>query len=58
MLPISNPPGFTTARTLNQIITYDAYHMAEVFLTQAFEIVAGSEALFHLEGSGRMKVGI
>ena len=27
-------PGFATARSLNQIITYDAYNMAEVFLTQ------------------------
>ena len=37
-------PGFATARSLNQIITYDAYHMAEVFLTQPLQIVAGSVA--------------
>jgi hypothetical protein len=35
-------PGFATARSLTQIITYDAYHMAEVFLTQPLQIVAGS----------------
>jgi hypothetical protein len=29
-------PGFATARSLSQIITYDAFNMAEVFLTQAF----------------------
>ena len=27
-------PGYATLRSLNQIITYDAYHMAEVYLTQ------------------------
>lgn len=37
-------PGFATARSLNQIITYDAYHMADVYLTQPIQIVAGSEA--------------
>jgi hypothetical protein len=35
--------GFATARSLNQIITYDAYNMAEVFLTQPLQIIAGSE---------------
>lgn len=39
-----NAPGFTLARCLNQIITYDAYHMAEAFLTQPILAVAGSEA--------------
>ncbi len=34
-------PGFATTRSLNQIITYDAYHMADVFLTQPLQIVAG-----------------
>ena len=29
---------------LRQIITYDAYHMAEVYLTQPIQIVAGSQA--------------
>lgn len=37
-------PGFATLRSLNQIITYDAYHMAEVYLTQPIQIVAGSVA--------------
>lgn len=37
-------PGFATARSLNQIITYDAYHLAEDFLTQPLQIVAGSRA--------------
>ncbi|MCB1446502.1 MAG: alpha/beta hydrolase [Rhizobiaceae bacterium] len=37
-------PGFATLRSLNQIITYDAYHMAEVYLTQPLQIVAGSKA--------------
>lgn len=37
-------PGFATLRSLNQIITYDAYHMAEVYLTQPLQVVAGSEA--------------
>jgi uncharacterized protein len=35
-------PGFATARSLNQIITYDAFNMAESFLTQPLQIVAGS----------------
>jgi hypothetical protein len=37
-------PGFATLRSLNQIITYDAYHMAEIYLTQPLQIVAGSVA--------------
>jgi hypothetical protein len=37
-------PGFATARSLNQIITYDAYNKAEAFLTQPLQIVAGSVA--------------
>ncbi|WP_241011567.1 alpha/beta hydrolase [Burkholderia sp. Ac-20392] len=39
-----NAPGFMTARSLNQIITYDAYYKAEAFLTQPLQIVAGSVA--------------
>ncbi|WP_322029224.1 alpha/beta hydrolase [Paraburkholderia sp. J76] len=39
-----NAPGFMTARSLNQIITYDAYNKAEAFLTQPLRIVAGSVA--------------
>jgi uncharacterized protein len=37
-------PGFATARSLNQIITYDAYNKAESFLTQPLQIVAGRVA--------------
>ncbi len=37
-------PGYATARSLNQIITYDAYNKAEAFLTQPLQIVAGSVA--------------
>lgn len=39
-----NAPGFMTARSLPQIITYDAYHKAEAFLTQPILTVAGSQA--------------
>ncbi|HEX4547953.1 alpha/beta hydrolase [Pseudomonas sp.] len=39
-----NAPGFMTARSLAQIITYDAYHKAEAFLTQPLQIVAGTQA--------------
>lgn len=37
-------PGWATARSVTQIIPYDAYTMADVFLTQPLMIVAGSEA--------------
>lgn len=37
-------PGFATLRSLNQIITYDAYHMADVYLTQPILSVVGSAA--------------
>jgi len=37
-------PGFATLRSLNQIITYDAYHMADIYLTQPVLAVAGSVA--------------
>jgi len=37
-------PGYMTARSLNQIITYDAFHKAEAFLTQPLQIVVGSNA--------------
>lgn len=40
----ASAPGFATARSLSQIITYDAYQMAEVYLTQPIQIVAGSKA--------------
>lgn len=39
-----NAPGFTLARNLTQIITYDAYHKAEAFLTQPLLTVVGSQA--------------
>lgn len=39
-----NAPGFMTARSLTQIITYDAYNKAEAFLTQPLMVVAGSVA--------------
>ncbi len=40
----STAPGYATARSLNQIITYDAYHKAEAFLTQPLLVIAGSVA--------------
>ncbi|MCE4060358.1 alpha/beta hydrolase [Pandoraea sputorum] len=39
-----NAPGFMLARSLTQIITYDAYHKAEAFLTQPILAVVGSDA--------------
>mgnify|MGYP001008678546 CR=1 FL=1 len=39
-----NAPGYTLARNLTQIITYDAYNKAEAFLTQPVLAVAGSKA--------------
>ena len=39
-----NAPGYTLARCLTQIITYDAYNKAEAFLTQPILAVAGSKA--------------
>lgn len=37
-------PGYATARSLTQIIPYDAYHKAEAYLTQPLQVVAGSAA--------------
>ena len=37
-------PGYATARSLSQIISYDAYNKAEAFLTQPLLAVAGSNA--------------
>ncbi len=37
-------PGYMTARSLDQIIPYDAYAKAEAFLTQPLLVIAGSEA--------------
>lgn len=39
-----NAPGFMTARSLSQIIAYDAFFKAEAFLTQPLLAIAGSEA--------------
>lgn len=39
-----NAPGYTLARNLTQIITYDAYNLAEAFLTQPVLAIAGSNA--------------
>lgn len=39
-----NAPGFMTARSLTQIITYDAYNLAEAFLTQPILCVVGDQA--------------
>lgn len=39
-----NAPGYMTARSLSQIIAYDAFHKAEAFLTQPLLIIAGGEA--------------
>ncbi|GAA3837130.1 alpha/beta hydrolase [Brevibacterium ammoniilyticum] len=39
-----NAPGWMTTRSLSQIITYDAFHKAEAFLTQPLLLIAGSEA--------------
>ncbi|MEL0028050.1 MAG: alpha/beta hydrolase [Perlucidibaca sp.] len=39
-----NAPGFMTARSLTQIISYDAYNKAEAFLTQPILAVVGSVA--------------
>jgi fermentation-respiration switch protein FrsA (DUF1100 family) len=37
-------PGFATTRSLTQLITYDAFNFADVFLTQPLLIIAGSVA--------------
>jgi len=37
-------PGYMTARSLDQIITYDAFNKAEAFLTQPLLTVVGSQA--------------
>ena len=39
-----NAPGYTLTRNLNQLVTYDAYYLAEAFLTQPLLMVAGSQA--------------
>lgn len=37
-------PGYMTARSLDQIIPYDAYNKAEAFLIQPLLVIAGSDA--------------
>lgn len=37
-------PGVGTSRSFNQLVTYDAFNMAEVFLTQPLLVIAGSVA--------------
>ena len=39
-----NAPGYATARSLAQIIPYDAFNKAEAFLTQPLKLVVGSVA--------------
>lgn len=39
-----NAPGFTYARNLTQLVTYDAFNFAEIYLTQPVLTVVGSEA--------------
>lgn len=39
-----NAPGYTYARNLTQLVTYDAYTFADVFLTQPVLSVVGSQA--------------
>ena len=39
-----NAPSFMTARSLTQLVSYDAYHKAETFLTQPILSIAGSVA--------------
>lgn len=40
----STSPGYGTARSLTQLVTYDAFNFAEVYLTQPLLVVAGSVA--------------
>lgn len=42
-------PSVATVRSFTQLVTYDAFHMADIFLTQPLLIIAGSIA-----GSGWM----
>ncbi|KAG5366202.1 hypothetical protein CJU89_0616 [Yarrowia sp. B02] len=39
-----NSPSKFTVRSLNQLVTYDAYHLAKDFLSQPLLMIAGSEA--------------
>ena len=42
-------PGFATARSLNQIITYDAYNMAEVFLPHPLQKLTDDQQVTTLQ---------
>lgn len=37
-------PGVGTARSLNQLVTYDAFNFADIYLTQPLLVIAGSVA--------------
>lgn len=40
----STAPSVAPVRCFTQLVTYDAYHMADLFLTQPLQIIAGSVA--------------
>lgn len=40
----STAPSYVLSRSLTQLVTYDAYNLAETFLTQPVQIVVGSES--------------
>lgn len=40
----SNAPSRFTTRSLAQLVTYDAFNLADIFLTQPMLVIAGSEA--------------
>lgn len=40
----STAPSVAPVRNFTQLVTYDAFHLAEIYLTQPLQIVAGSEA--------------
>lgn len=37
-------PGFGTTRSLTQLVTYDAFNFADIFLTQPLLVIAGNQA--------------
>lgn len=39
-----NAPSRLTTRSLAQLVTYDAFNLADIFLTQPMLVIAGSEA--------------
>jgi uncharacterized protein len=40
----ADAPSTATTRSLAQLVTYDAFHNVDIFLTQPIQIVAGSDA--------------